>query len=47
MSYLQSDLESAYEQCQTVTRREAKNFYYAFLTLPSERRHAIYVIYAF
>ena len=47
MSYLQSDLESAYEQCQTITRREAKNFYYAFLTLPAERRHAIYVIYAF
>jgi len=47
MSYLQSDLESAYEQCQTITRREAKNFYYAFLTLPAARRHAIYVIYAF
>jgi len=31
----------------SLTRREAKNFYYAFLTLPQERRRAIYVAYAF
>ena len=42
-----SDLEAAYEECQSVTRREAKNFYYAFLTLPSQRRRAISVVYAF
>lgn len=42
-----SDLESAYDECHSITRREAKNFYYAFLTLPADRRRAISVIYAF
>lgn len=42
-----SDLRLAYEVCRSITRREAKNFYYAFLTLPSERRRAICVVYAF
>ena len=42
-----TDLELAYEECRRVTRREAKNFYYAFLTLPAERRRAIYVAYTF
>ena len=37
----------AYEECRAVTRREAKNFYYAFLTLPAARRRAIYVAYTF
>ena len=41
------DLESAYEACRTITRREAKNFYYAFLTLPVAKRRAIYAAYAF
>ena len=40
-------LELAYEECRSITRREAKNFYYAFLTLPAVRRKAIYVAYAF
>ncbi len=40
-------LELAYEECRAITRREAKNFYYAFLTLPASRRKAIYVAYAF
>ena len=42
-----SGLEAAYEECQSITRREAKNFYYAFLTLPTQRRRAICVAYAF
>lgn len=42
-----SDLESAYAECQAITRKEAKNFYYAFLTLPTDRRRAIAVVYAF
>lgn len=42
-----TDLELAYEECRRVTRREAKNFYYAFLTLPEPRRRAIYVVYTF
>ena len=41
------DLEFAYEACRTITRREAKNFYYAFLTLPAAKRRAIYAAYAF
>ena len=41
------DLELAYEACRTITRREAKNFYYAFLTLPAAKRRAIYAAYAF
>ena len=40
-------LEAAYEECRSITRQEAKNFYYAFLTLPAPRRRAIYVAYAF
>ena len=40
-------LEAAYQECRSITRREAKNFYYAFLTLPATRRRAIYVAYAF
>jgi len=42
-----TDLELAYDECRSITRREAKNFYYAFLTLPSAQRKAIYVAYAF
>ena len=41
------DLESSYRLCQRITRREAKNFYYAFITLPREKRRAIYAVYAF
>ncbi len=40
-------LDLAYEECRFITRREAKNFYYAFLTLPAAQRRAIYVAYAF
>ena len=40
-------LELGYRESQAITRREAKNFYYAFLTLPAARRRAIYVAYAF
>ena len=41
------NLESAYDICRNITRREAKNFYYAFLTLPATKRRAIYAAYAF
>ena len=40
-------LATAYEECRQVTRREAKNFYFAFLTLPKLQRAAIYVAYTF
>ena len=41
------NLELAYKTCRDITRREAKNFYYAFLTLPADKRRAIYAAYAF
>jgi phytoene synthase len=40
-------LASAYAVCRGIARREAKNFYYAFLALPRRRRDAICAIYAF
>jgi 15-cis-phytoene synthase len=41
------NLESAYAQCRAIARTEAKNFYYAFVALPSARRNAICAVYAF
>ena len=40
-------LTDAYKECRLITRREARNFYYAFLTLPAAKRRAIYAAYAF
>jgi phytoene synthase len=40
-------LDSAYAECRAIARREAKNFYYAFVALPERRRNAICAIYAF
>ncbi len=41
------ELEVAYQHCRAVTKRDAKNFYYAFITLPQRKRKAIYAAYAF
>lgn len=40
-------LAAAYAECRQITRREARNFYFAFLTLPAPQRRAIYVAYTF
>jgi len=40
-------LNEAYAACRAIARREAKNFYYAFIALPAPRRNAICAIYAF
>ena len=40
-------LDGAYAACRAIARREAKNFYYAFVALPVPRRNAICAIYAF
>ncbi len=40
-------LKRAYAVCRAIARREAKNFYYAFIALPPARRNAICAIYAF
>jgi phytoene synthase len=40
-------LDRAYSHCRAIAKREAKNFYYAFVALPTARRNAICAIYAF
>lgn len=40
-------LDRAYAVCRAIARREAKNFYYAFVALPLARRNAICAVYAF
>ena len=40
-------LTKAYAECRAIAKREAKNFYYAFVALPEPRRNAICAIYAF
>ena len=40
-------LEAAYEECRTIARREAKNFYYAFRVLPKSKMDAMCAVYAF
>lgn len=40
-------LDKAYAVCRAIAKREAKNFYYAFVALPEPRRNAICAIYAF
>ncbi len=40
-------VEQAYRVCRATARREAKNFYYAFLALPRPKRDAICAVYAF
>ena len=42
-----TDLDLAYDYCRRLTRERAKNFYYAFVTLPAAKRRAIYATYAF
>jgi phytoene synthase len=40
-------IDAAYEKCTEIARRQAKNFYYAFLALPKHKRNAICAVYAF
>jgi phytoene synthase len=40
-------LQRAYAECRGIAKRQAKNFYYAFVALPEPRRNAICAIYAF
>jgi 15-cis-phytoene synthase len=44
---LNRQLSMAYTVCRGVARNRAKNFYYAFLALPSEKRNALCAVYAF
>ncbi|MFP5235924.1 MAG: phytoene/squalene synthase family protein [Acidobacteriota bacterium] len=40
-------VEHAYAVCRSIAKREAKNFYYAFVALPKAKRNAICAVYAF
>jgi phytoene synthase len=42
-----STIEQAYAVCRGIAKREAKNFYYAFVALPRARKNAICAVYAF
>ena len=42
-----SELDQAYDHCRLVARERARNFYYAFRTLPASKRRAIYAVYAY
>ncbi len=41
------DLNAAYTECAGITRREARNFYVAFFSLPRPQRRSVYALYAF
>ncbi len=47
MSPLTTPPLEAYEHCRRITREAAGNFYYAFVTLPRQRRRAMYAAYAY
>jgi len=42
-----ADLRAAEQYCHDFTRREAKNFYWGFISLPHDQRIAIYALYGF
>ncbi len=42
-----ADLARAYRACARTARRHARNFYFAFLSLPRAQRRAVYALYAF
>ena len=44
---MNTDVQLALAHCRQVTRQQARNFYYAFLFLPSDKRAAVYSVYAF
>ncbi len=44
---MNQQLSHAYAVCRGVARRAAKNFYYGFMVLPSEKRNALCAVYAF
>lgn len=41
------DLRSSERYCHDLARREAKNFYWGFISLPYDQRIAIYALYSF
>ena len=47
MSKSPLQLRAAYSVCRHIARSAAKNFYYGFLVLPSDKRDALCAVYAF
>lgn len=41
------DLRASERYCQSMARREAKNFYWGFISLPHDQKIAIYALYSF
>ena len=41
------DMQQAQRYCEALARREAKNFYWGFISLPHDQRIAIYALYSF
>ena len=39
-------IETAYEQCERITREQARNFYWGIRLLPGPKRHALSAVYA-
>jgi phytoene synthase len=42
-----AEVQAAYATCRAIARKKAKNFYYAFIALPANKRDAICAVYAF
>lgn len=42
-----TNLARAYRACARTTRRNARNFYFAFVSLPRAQRRAVYALYTF
>jgi phytoene synthase len=42
-----AELNAAYAHCRAIAKREAKNFYYAFVALPHHKSDAMCAVYAF
>ena len=42
-----TDLATAYDRCEAITRREARNFFYGIRLLPAPKRAAMSALYAF
>jgi phytoene synthase len=46
-SKVESQVAEAYRVCREISRRQARNFYYSFVALPTAKRDAICAVYAF
>jgi phytoene synthase len=42
-----AEVDAAYAACRAIAKREAKNFYYAFVVLPRHKSDAMCAVYAF